>query len=84
MHIKLTWNRNKKATGYIIYRSTKKNCGYKKIATIHSNKKLYYYDSTVKKGKTYYYKIKTYKESEGKISYSVNSNAVKGKAVKSR
>lgn len=83
-YIKLTWNRNKKATGYIIYRSTKKNSGYKKIATIHSDKKLYYYDSTVKKGKTYYYRIKTYKELEGKISYSAYSNVVKGKAIKSR
>lgn len=81
-YIKLTWKRNKKATGYVIYRSTKKSSGYKKIATLHSNKSLYYYDNAVKKGKTYYYRMKSYKETSSGTTYSAYSGAVKGKAVK--
>lgn len=75
--IKISWSRNAAATGYVVYRSTKKNSGYKKIATIRNNKKLYYKDSTAKTGKTYYYRIKVYRADAGKNIYSVYSNAIK-------
>lgn len=48
----------KKSTGakkYEIYRSLKKNSGYKKIKTITGSK---FVDKKVKKGKKYYYKVK--------------------------
>ena len=56
---KLTWKKAK-GTKVVVYRSTKKNSGYKKVATSRKgaaslvNKKL-------KAGKTYYYKIATVK-----------------------
>ena len=57
--VKLTWKKAK-GTKVVVYRSTKKNSGYKKAATSRKgaaslvNKK-------VKAGKTYYYKIATVK-----------------------
>lgn len=80
-YIRLAWTRNSKATGYEIYRSTSRTTGYKKIKTITSNSRLYYFDKTVKKGKTYYYRIRAYKNDSGKTHYSLRSNIVKGKAA---
>lgn len=80
-YIRLAWTRNSKATGYEIYRSTSRTSGYKKIATINSNTRLYYFDKSVKKGKTYYYRVRVYKKDSGKIHYSLRSNIVKGKAA---
>lgn len=80
--IRVAWNRNSRAEGYVIYRSTKKNSGFKKIAMISSNKKLYYYDKKAKVGKTYYYRVKTYKEQFDKTYYSAYSKTVKAKIEK--
>lgn len=46
------------ASGYIIYRSTKAKSGY---VAIGETTKTTYTDKTVKKGKTYYYKVAAYK-----------------------
>lgn len=51
-------NSVKGASGYIIYRSTKQSSGY---VAIGSTTKTTYTDKTVKKGKTYYYKVAAYK-----------------------
>ncbi len=71
--VKISWRKVSNCTGYVIYRSTKKSSGYKKIKTISSYKTVSYTDKTVKKGKTYYYKIKTYKK--------VGSGKIYGKAT---
>ena len=55
--VKLSWKRNKKATGYVIYRSKKKNSGYKLIKKIVS-----YQDKKIRKKGNYYYKIVTVKK----------------------
>ena len=52
--VKLTFSKIAGATGYDIYRSTKKNGTYKKIGT---TKKNAYTDKKSQKGKTYFYKI---------------------------
>ena len=57
----LKWKKNSKATGYEIYRATKKNGKYKKIRTIKKASAVTFTDSKVKKGKTYYYKVRAYK-----------------------
>lgn len=51
-----------KADGYTIYRATKKNGEY---IAIGSTTKTTYTDKTVKKGKTYYYKVAAYKATKG-------------------
>lgn len=50
----ITINKVSGAKKYVIYRSTKKNSGFKKIAT---STKTTYTDKTTKKGKSYYYKV---------------------------
>ena len=61
----LKWKKNSKATGYEIYRATKKNGKYKKIRTIKKASAVTFTDSKVKKGKTYYYKVRAYKTVKG-------------------
>lgn len=53
-YIKISWKKVTKANKYYVYRSTKKNSGYKKIKAVSSN---YLLDQTVKKGIVYYYKV---------------------------
>lgn len=55
---KITWNKATNATGYKIYRATSKNGKY---TYIKATKSKYYIDKKVKKGKTYYYKVKPYR-----------------------
>ena len=52
--VKLTFAKASGATKYEIYRSTKKNKGFKKIATVSGNT---YKDKKVKRKKIYYYKV---------------------------
>lgn len=53
-NVKITFSKVSGAKGYDIYRASKAKGGYKKIG---STKKLSYTDKTVKKAKTYYYKV---------------------------
>lgn len=80
--VRLTWNKNARANGYVIYRSLKKNSGYKEIARITSGSKTSYTDKTVKKNKTYYYRIKAYKTLNQKTFLGVKSIKVKIKITK--
>ena len=52
--VKLTWKKTSNATSYVVYRSTKKSSGFKKIKTL---KKVTYTDTVPKTNKTYYYKV---------------------------
>jgi hypothetical protein len=52
----LTWTKTALNQGYDIYRSTKKNSGY---VLIDSVSECEYFDTNIKSGKTYYYKVKT-------------------------
>ena len=67
------------ANGYVIYRSTKKKKGFKKIKTVKKSK-LKYTDKKIKKGKKYYYKIKAYRTINKKKVYTVFSKTVVRKA----
>ncbi|MGN1123695.1 MAG: hypothetical protein ACI4RR_05070 [Eubacterium sp.] len=58
--VNLAWTKASGASGYYVYRSTKKDSGYKLIATVKGNTGKYK-DKTVKFKKNYYYKIKAYK-----------------------
>lgn len=59
----MKWKKSKGVDGYVIYRSTKAGGGYKEIGTVKS---ISFKDKTGKRGKTYYYKICTYKMVSGK------------------
>lgn len=77
--VKIKWNKNNYATGYIIYRSNGKNKPYKKIGTITSKKKISYIDKKVRAKRTYYYVIQAYRKIGDKVFYSAHSNAIKVK-----
>lgn len=57
---KLSWKKVKGAK-VVVYRSTKKNSGYKKVATTRKNATSVTNKKGLKAGKTYYYKIATIK-----------------------
>ena len=74
--IQLSWKKADGADGYLIYRSYKKNKGYKKIAEIKKAGTKKYLDKKAKKGKTAYYKIKSYKMINGKKVLSAKFSKV--------
>ena len=66
--VKISWKVTPNANGYIIYRSTNKDSGYKAVKTITSQYTTYFVNKNLSKGKTYYYKVyayRTYKGSKG-------------------
>lgn len=75
--ILLTWKKRKKADGYVLYRSLKKNSGYEEIAELYSGSKLRYIDKDVKKNKTYYYQIRAFKELRDNTFYGQKSKKIK-------
>ena len=81
-NVKITWKRNKAVTGYRIQYSTDKK--FKKVVkyvNISKNKKTTTTLSKLKKGKTYYVRIATYKKTGGKV-YSSWSKVKKIKIEK--
>lgn len=79
--IRLGWKAVSGVSGYSVYRSTKKNGTYDKIATVKGKGNVSYDDKTVKTGKTYYYKVQTYKKNGDINSVSKLSAAKKAWTV---
>lgn len=79
--LKISWSRNSESTGYIIYRSTKQNSGYKRIKTITDNKTISYKDNTCTTGKKYYYKIVAYTKTSSK-TYKSAASEIKSRTAK--
>jgi hypothetical protein len=73
--IKINYKKVSYVTGYEIYRSTKNDAKYVCIKKINSNKISSYTDENVKKGQTYYYKVRTYYNDGSKSYYSTSSKA---------
>lgn len=61
----LTWKHKCENANYEIYRSTSPNSGFKKIKTVKNTAS--YTDQKVKRGATYYYKIRYVVKENGKI-----------------
>lgn len=69
---KVSWGKVELASGYYVYRSTSKDTGYGKIATVKSDVTSYT-DSTLINGNAYYYKIVAY-ASDNEIANSKSSD----------
>ena len=85
-NVTITFKASKDADGYEIARSTKKKKGYKVIGTVNSPDTLKYVDkynkktNKIKKGKTYYYKVRAFKyNADGSKVYSKYSSVKKVK-----
>ena len=76
--VKLTWNKVSGAEGYRIYQSTSANGSYKAIRTLKASSSSYTY-SKQKKGKNYYYRIKSFRTYNKKKVYSEYSNVAAAK-----
>lgn len=68
--IKVSWSKVSGAKSYEVYRSTSKNSGYKKVATVT---KKYYIDKNLKTNVKYYYKVKAVR-GKNSSSYSKTMN----------
>ena len=77
---KISWKKVAGAKKYEIYRATSKNGKYVKIAVVAA-KKLNYTDKKIKKGTTYYYKVRA-TQNVNKKTYRSNFSAVKYRKVK--
>ncbi len=65
----LSWKKVSNAKGYTIYMKTGKKGTYKKIADIKGGNTTAYYKTKLKKGKTYYFRVRAYKKIYGERSY---------------
>lgn len=67
------------ATGYQIYRSSKKNGKYKKVVTTSTNSGI---NSSLTNGKNYYYKVRAYRVHNGVTYYGSFSAKLKAKPTR--
>lgn len=76
--LKIKWNKAEGATGYEVYRSTKKNGTYKKVADVTGTA----YTDKVNTGTSYYYKVRSYVKTDEKVVYADTYSGIKsGKAT---
>lgn len=76
--LKISWKKVSGATNYEVWRATSKNGAYKQVKSTTSTS---YTDKSATTGKTYYYKIKSYRKVSGKTVSETFSAVVSGKAV---
>ena len=60
----------------MVYRATKSNGSYSKIATIKNKNTTYYKNSNLSSNKKYYYKVRAYKKNGSKTYYGSYSNVL--------
>lgn len=80
--IKVTWKNVSGASGYKLYRSTKKNGSYKLVKTVKGSKTVKYTNKKLKKGTTYFYKVRAYKTVGKKTVYGSYSSYKSAKVRK--
>lgn len=76
------WAKAPKATGYEVYRKVGKSGSYKKVKTISKASTVSFTNSKLKKGKTYYYKVRAVNKTNGKTTYGAFSAVKKVKIKK--
>ena len=77
--ITVKWKKAKNASGYQVFRSTSKKSGYVLVST-RSKKSKSYTNSGLKKGKTYYYRVRAVRYIAGTTLYGPFSKTKKIKA----
>lgn len=75
-NVKVSWKKVKGASGYYVYRSTKKNKGYKKVATLNKGSKTNKTFNKLAAGNTYYFKVKAYAKAGKKKIASAQFSSV--------
>lgn len=78
--INVSWKKVSGASGYEVYRADSKKGTYKKVATIKKGSTVSYKNKKLKKGTTYYYKVRAYRTVGKKKVYSSYSSVVSAKA----
>ena len=71
----INWKASNSSEGYILYMKTGKKGKFKKIKDINNNSTTKFTKTGLKKGTTYYFKIRTFKTINGKKVYSYYSDA---------
>ena len=79
--VKITWKKAANAGGYKVYRATSSKGKYHCIKTAGS-KTRGWTNTKLKKGKTYYYKVRAYRKVSGKTLYGSYSSVKKIKIKK--
>lgn len=77
----IKWNKVLGASGYKVYSATSSNGTYSLKKTITSINTLSYTNTNLVSGKTYYYKVRAYRNVNGKVVYGPYSD-VKSKKIK--
>lgn len=79
--VTVKWKKVSGASGYEIYSATSKNGKYKKVATVKKGRTTSYKNTKLKKGTTYYYKVRAYRTVNGKKVYG-NYSGLKSVKIK--
>lgn len=74
--LRIRWKKVQGADGYAILRSAKKNGKYRTVKTIAKAGKVTWKNTELKKGKTYYFKVRAYKKVGKKKVYGSFSKVV--------
>lgn len=72
----LSWSRVTGASGYEVHRATSKNGSYSRVGTVTSGSTLKFRNVSLKRGQTYYYKVRSYRTVNGTRVYSNYSTIV--------
>lgn len=73
----VSWKKTEGAKGYAVYMKTGKNGKYKKIKDITDKSVTSMYKGGLKKGKTYYFRVRAFKDIYGERSYGELSDEKK-------
>lgn len=77
--ITLSWTKQYGVSGYTVYRSTRKNGKYTKVENVKGSDNNTWTSGKLKKGKTYYYKVKPYWRANDKTFRGEYSKVVQKK-----
>lgn len=82
--VRISWNKASGASGYYIYKSTKPNGNYEKVATIRGVNNISYELENLKNNTIYYFKVSAYKDIYGENKEGNQCAYVKKKVVSAK